>query len=410
MQERELQFRDLLQRIQKSPLYQAKLSGIEIEKLRLAQIDNLPLTRKDELRKAGAFGHLAVERKRVAQYHESFGTTGEPASSWFTLDDLAVGGTQLLSCGVRLNADDMVLIRFPYAMSLPAFLMQQACWQVGAGIVPASSRTAVTPYPRVLNLMRKLQVTVLVGLPREMELLAETSRLLDAKEENQPHLFPELRAICVAGELMSERRRKHIERLWGVPVFNMFGSTETANIAVMCEYGVMHVAEQDFIVEALTEDGTASVASGERGFAAITTLSHQASPLLRYFNNDVIALEEVHCPCGNTGRKLTHYGRSNDRIQFGNVVCDAADIQDAVYSLDPVPMAWLVEEQEQGLHFKLEIEGSVSAVQDMLSEQLHFPVTVESVPVGMMLDREELVRNVPSRKPIYIRKFEQDRR
>jgi phenylacetate-CoA ligase len=42
----------------------------------------------------------------------------------------------------------------------------------------------------------------------------------------------------------------------GVPVFNIYGSTETANIASMCEHGVLHVAEQDFVVEVLREDGS----------------------------------------------------------------------------------------------------------------------------------------------------------
>ncbi|GIQ66759.1 hypothetical protein PACILC2_53270 [Paenibacillus cisolokensis] len=241
--ERERKFKDLLARIRKSPLYKEKLSEYNLNGIGLDHIQTLPLTTKEDLRKAGAFGHLAVEMKEVAQYHESTGTTGEPSSSWFTQEDLRTGGRQLKDCGVRLTAEDLVLIRFPYAMALPAFLMQQAAWQSGAGVVPASGRTVVTPYPRVLQLMERLRVTVAAGLPREFELLAETARLIGSTPSNH---FPALRAICVAGELMSDKRREHIEKLWGVPVFNMYGSTETANIATMCENGVMHIVEQDF--------------------------------------------------------------------------------------------------------------------------------------------------------------------
>lgn len=154
-----------------------------------------------------------------------------------------IGGRQLKECGVRLTSEDLVLIRFPYAMALPAFLMQHAAWQTGAGVVPASGRTVVTPYPRVLSLMKHLSVTVLAGLPREMELLAEAARLGGSEPSKD---FPALRAICVAGELMSDKRREHIEKLWSVPVFNMYGSTETANIATMCENGTMHIVELDF--------------------------------------------------------------------------------------------------------------------------------------------------------------------
>src|SRR5690606_3633830 len=144
------------------------------------------------------------------------------------------GGRQWLECGVRLMPDDLVLIRFPFALALPGFLLQQAAWQCGAGVVPASGRTVMMPYPRVLRLIQRLQVTVLAGLPREMELIAETARLLGIDLIRD---LPSVRAILVAGELMGKGRRAHLERLWGVPVYNLYGSTETGNIAAMCEYG-----------------------------------------------------------------------------------------------------------------------------------------------------------------------------
>ena len=406
-EERERELRDLLTRIGNSPLYRHKLSGIDTERFGFSELRSLPLTTKDELRRAGPYGNLAVPVQEAAQYHESFGTTGEPSASWFAREDLETGGRQLKECGVNLSADDLVLVRFPYAMSLPAFLMQQACLQAGAGVVPASGRTVVTPYPRVLDLMRRLGVTVLAGLPREMELLAESARLLG----RQPTWdYPSLRAICVAGELTGDARRRHIETLWGVPVFNMYGSTETANIAVMCEHGTMHVSERDFIVEALKENGKEPVPEGARGYAAITTLSHRATPLLRYFNEDIVALSPHACPCGRPGAALAHYGRAKDRMTFGTTTLDAKDVQDAVYSLSPAPDAWLVIEQERGLHVLLDSHASerwsLDAAKARLTTLLRVPVTVEIAAEGALLDREELTRNEPSRKPVYIRRME----
>ncbi|MFC5700523.1 AMP-binding protein [Cohnella faecalis] len=405
MKSRERVFRELLERLTKSPLYIEKLGNRNVTRLSLAQIGLLPLTRKEELRRAGSFGHLAVDMREVAQYHESFGTTGEPSASWFTSKDLKTGGKQMRECGVGLNPDDLVLIRFPYAMSLPAFLMQHAARQAGAGVVPASGRTPVTPYPRVLELMRRLGVTIVAGLPREMELLAETARLLgsDIKKD-----YPDLRALCVAGELTGELRRQHIERLWGVPVFNLYGSTETGNIAAMCEHGIMHIVEKDFVVETLAEDGFAPVDPGAKGFAAITTLTHEASPLLRYFNEDVVSVEACACACGRTGSKLVHYGRAKDRIRFGEIVLDGKDIQDAVYSLVPAPDAWKAVEQADGIRFLLDShrrkEWSEEGVRARLSERLGVPVDVEFAAEGMLLDRDELVRNAPSKKPVYIQR------
>ncbi|WP_152394597.1 phenylacetate--CoA ligase family protein [Paenibacillus guangzhouensis] len=407
--EQEGKFKNFLVRLTKSPLYKDRLAKYNIDSIGMDHIQTLPLTTKEDLRNAGAFGHLAVKISEIAQYHESTGTTGEPSASWFTQEDMRVGGRQLQECGVRLTADDLVLIRFPYALALPAFLMQQAAWHTGAGVVPASGRTVVTPYPRVLNLMKRLQVTVLAGLPREMELLAEAARLigLDVFKD-----LPALRAICVAGELMSDKRKEYIEMLWGVPVYNMYGSTETANIAAMCEYGTMHIVEQDFCVEVLHEDGSGPVTQGERGFAAISTLSHQASPLLRYFNEDIISVEPSMCACGRTMGKLVHYGRSKDRIVIGDTILDAYDIQEAVYSLTPAPDAWKVLEHEDGLHVLLDShdagQWSKEDIQTRLSEKLHLPVTIQIITDATLLDRVGLLNNVPSTKPVYIQKRNKD--
>jgi phenylacetate-CoA ligase len=106
----------------------------------------------------------------------------------------------------------------------------------------------------------------------------------------------------------------------------------------MCEHGVMHVAEH--VVEVLREDGSGLAVPGERGIAVITTLSHQASPLLRYLNEDVITVEHGLYACGRNGSKLVHYyGQLKDRTRFGEVVLDERDVQDAIYSLAPYPTA-----------------------------------------------------------------------
>lgn len=405
--EREQKFRELLIRIQKSPLYGKKLASVNTSGIGLADIGKLPLTTKAELRNAGAFGHLAVEMREIAQYHESFGTTGEPSASWFTAEDFANGGRQMRECGVDLTADDLLLIRFPYSMSLPAFLMQNASWQAGAGVVPASSRTPVTPYPRVLELMKRLGVTVIAGLPREMELLAETARLSGMDPSRD---FPALRALCIAGELTSERRRAHIGNLWGCAVFNLFGSTETGNVAAMCKHGAMHIVERDFVVEVLCEDGVSPVANGKRGFAAITTLSHRASPLLRYFNEDVVSVESGLCACGRSGSRLVHYGRRKDRTVLGDVVLDGYDMQEAVYALQPPPDAWQAVERENGFHFILDSHRSAEWTEEMLRAQLsamlHVPVTVEIDTSDALLNRENLLHNTPSKKPVYIQRLD----
>jgi hypothetical protein len=52
-----------------------------------ADIAELPLTTKQDLRDNSALGMLAVDCKKVATYHESSGTSGEPTPSFYTTAD-----------------------------------------------------------------------------------------------------------------------------------------------------------------------------------------------------------------------------------------------------------------------------------------------------------------------------------
>lgn len=400
-------FTALYKRIGQAPLYQSKLLHISEEQWHLSRLEDLPLTTKEDIRATAPFGTLAVPMRQIAQYHESFGTTGTPTPSWFTAEDMETGGQQLLQSGVHLSADDVVLIRFPYALALPAHLMQRAALHVGATVVPASSRNLVTSYTRVLQLMQKLHVSVLAALPREVELLAETARLLGIDLQRD---FPHLRAICVAGELVVEGRRNYLQQDWKVPVYNFYGSTETANIATTCTEGVLHIAEEDFYVEVLDENLSEPVQWGQRGRAVVTTLSHQGSPLLRYDNRDIISVQQGICACGRTGRQLTHYGRLDDRLLVSGRMLDAKDIHDAVYDLVPVPVTWKVVQHQEQLQVRLESEQQgqwcEAELQQHFEHRLQVPVIVEVQRSGTILDRQHLLHIAQTGKPVYIEKEE----
>jgi phenylacetate-CoA ligase len=61
--ERARKFQEMNKRILKSPLYKRKLSDYALNGIGLSHIQTLPLTTKEDLRKAGIFGHLAVDMK-----------------------------------------------------------------------------------------------------------------------------------------------------------------------------------------------------------------------------------------------------------------------------------------------------------------------------------------------------------
>src|SRR5262249_25026737 len=154
----------------------------------------------------------AVKPEQLFQYHETFGTTGAPASSWLSREDFHSYATQINHAAVDFGERDRVLVRFPYAISVPAHIVTQAAHDRGACVIPAGARTPISPYPRVLHLMDKLQATVLCCLPTEAVWLAKAARVM---ERDPCRDFPALQALCVAGELLSPARQKRLSALWG---------------------------------------------------------------------------------------------------------------------------------------------------------------------------------------------------
>ncbi|WP_332693645.1 phenylacetate--CoA ligase family protein [Halalkalibacter lacteus] len=391
----------LLGKIKKSPFYQKKL----IEISRPHSIKDIPFTTKEELRRASKFDLLAVEAKFISHYHESSGTTGIPSTSWYTKNDLETGGKEIAASGIKLNEDDLILIRFPFSLYVPAFLVLQAAYYKNAAVIPASSRNTVATYTKVLELMTELKATVFAGIPRELELLAETASQLSL---NLHDALPNLRGILVAGELLSPCRKAYLEKQWGKPIYNLYGSTETGNIAKMCEYGVLHLSEENYLIEVYDEDLNQEKKIGEKGVAVITTLTNQGSPLLRYVSEDLVSLHNTNCKCGSNHLEVRHYGRLKDCLSYGSKTLSLYDFQEVIYSLEQIPIAWKVQEKDYGIEifmqYNEDLHQTKGAILEFLTEKIDIPGKIDLTLDKQLFDTSMLLNNDTSRKPVYIEK------
>ncbi|MBB4824766.1 phenylacetate-CoA ligase [Sporosarcina luteola] len=398
--DREIDVGVLLERVQQAPFYKKKLESVSPE----VPFKGLPFTTKDELRSLSMFDLLAVERRRISHFHESSGTTGIPSASWYTKRDLEIGGRDIGESGIQFTADDLVLIRFPFSLFLPAYLVLHAAYQSDAGVIPVSSRNTVTTYPKVLQLMAELEATVFAGIPRELELLAETARQMSI---NPLEAFPKLRGILVAGELMSPKRKAHLEKLWGRPVYNLYGSTETGNIARMCKFGKLHLSETHYHLEVLNSLLEAEVNLGQIGIGVITTLTKEGTPLLRYVTEDLVSLHESTCACGSLEKEIRHFGRAADCLTIDGIAVNLCDFQEAIYALDPVPIAWKIQEQENGFYAILQFAQPFLDSKEVIEDhfrQYNIPGTIAISLSEPLLDLSVLLDREISTKPIYIEK------
>ncbi|NMB24060.1 MAG: phenylacetate--CoA ligase family protein [Firmicutes bacterium] len=391
---------EMLARCLASSFYSTRIPSSSLRSL--TELKKLPLTKKDDLRQHSPYGFLAVPQNQVAVYHESFGTTGKPVSIWLTEQDLLDTASEIEACGVNLTPDDRVLIRYPYAISQVAHTFHLAARRQGACVIPVSSRSAISPFPRVVNMLRYLEVTVLAALPLQAILLAATAELMGLSPGRD---FPHLRAICTAGEPLTPGRRKFIEQLWHVPIFDNYGMTELGAVALDCAHGRLHPRLDDFVVELLDPDGETSVQLGDIGYLVVSTLRRRATPLLRYWTGDRVRLLRESCPCGAQYR-LEVRGRQEDCLEAAGQIFDLWDLEAMIDGILGKGL-WAVGLLENGgLHFvaenwSLEHKDPQATVLD-LEEQYQVPIKIDMVPKGVFYEPKALLTTGNIGKPRYV--------
>jgi len=115
--------------------------------------------------------------------------------------------------------------------------------------------------------------------------------------ERHGRRFPSLRFILTSYEFTSVTHRAIMERVFGVPVIDLYGSSETGHLLIETD-GVMRPSPETALLESTSADGI--------GELLVTTLTNPYLPLMRYEIGDYV--ERV------AGGYLVH-GRKRDALR-----------------------------------------------------------------------------------------------
>lgn len=125
---------------------------------------------------------------------------------------------------------------------------------------------------------------------------------------------PALRAIFTDSEGITVEQQRSVERAFGCPVFQGYGTGEVWTVATQCEHRRYHVLTRSAIVEILDDAGR-PVAPGETGQIIATDLTSAVTPFIRYRTGDLATLAPGPCPCGRHSPSWTAVeGRLDDRL------------------------------------------------------------------------------------------------
>lgn len=239
---------------------------------------------KQELREAG--NRLLLGGKTRPQWRSSAssGSTGEPfrvhyePRAWSMLKHL-VKLRARHACGMG-PADRVVLLdAIPVGGSRAGL----------AGASRVARISVLQPAAAITAEMAGLAPDTVYGLPSA---LLEVAAVLRARGDRLA-----VARIFTSGELLRRPVRDALADAFQAQVFDIYGSSETKEIAWQCPAGGMHVNSDVVRLEVLDEAGQ-PVADGMEGELVATLLVNRAMPLVRYRLGDRGTLLLRRCGCG----------------------------------------------------------------------------------------------------------------
>lgn len=142
-----------------------------------------------------------------------------------------------------------------------------------------------------VDIYNKYKPNVIVSYPSPLYHIAEY-----IKKNNIKIWKP--KGIITSSETLFPFQRESIEKVFGVKIFNRYGSREFGHIGAECEnHKGLHINTDRFILE-IVDANENLCKHGELGEIVITDLDNYVFPLIRYKIGDLGILTERVCTCG----------------------------------------------------------------------------------------------------------------
>ncbi len=400
--ERDELVREAVARARRSPFYSRHLAGSGVRGR--ADLTRLPLTTKDHLRDASPYGMLIVPPHEAWHYYETSGTTGEPIATWCGLSEIQRMGALVRDMVPELSEPTILLNRFPLFAPV-SFVFEEALRAAGACHIAAGNLSWDVPFSRVLDFIKRLNVTALSSLPFEPMLLRELARVegLDMQRD-----LGSLKVIFAGGAILPPAMRRVIRKDWGARVVEIYGSNETLLLGVSCTADRLHLCHELLELEVLDPRSHQPVPPGQLGVLTVTSLVHGVLPLVRYFTGDLVRVSEEPCTCGRAGITAECYGRYSEVIEQGGESLTPYELLDAAYEFADAldTRVFFIVVLKRGLRLLIEVSNEAQAhavgpVQP-LSQRVRITIRVEYLCENDVMDRSALFRGPKIYKPTQI--------
>ncbi len=333
-------------------------NNINIENIKsVKDIQNLPFTTKEDLRKSYPYDMFAVPLKDIVRIHSTSGTTGKPIVVGYTRNDLQIW-TSLIArvlTAVDITEHDFVQIAFNYSLASAALGFHYGAEKIGASVIPSSSENI----NRQIMVMKDYKTTALISTPGYA--------LHIAKVIEEMNMHPEeldLKTGLLGAEPWSDNLRSNIEKSLHIKAYDNYGLTELIGPGVSFECEMrngLHINEDHFIVEIIDPKTLKPLSFGEEGEMVFTTITKQGFPLIRYRTGDISSLMEGKCSCGRTLIRMNRLsGRNDDMMIIDGINIFPSQIEEAMLQIEGIePHYQIILDRKEGAEtIEIQVEAS----------------------------------------------------
>ena len=305
-------------------------AGVRPADLRtLADLAHFPFTGKADLRHNYPFGMFAVPRPEVSRIHASSGTTGRPTVVGYTAADLDIWSDlmarSLWAAGVRPG--NRVHVAYGYGLFTGGLGAHYGAERLGCTVIPMSGG------------MTERQVQLIADFEPEAIMVTPSYMLTILDAMQHAGLDPaqcSLRIGVFGAEPWTEQMRTELEGRLGIDAVDIYGLSEVMGPGVAQECvetkDGLHIWEDHFypeIIDPLTGEVLPDGAEGELVF---TSLTKQATPVIRYRTRDLTRLLPGTARTMRRMQKIT--GRTDDMIILRGVNLFPTQIEELILGID----------------------------------------------------------------------------
>jgi phenylacetate-coenzyme A ligase PaaK-like adenylate-forming protein len=317
---------------ERSPFHAERLSGVDPRSFEPADLPQLPVMHKAEM--MDRFDGVVTDRRLRRRHLEELiaATRDEPMPAFGEYLALTSGGSSGLRGIFTFDAPALaefllctsrVMLAGAAAMGPPPADLRGAMLAAGTpihatavgrliatGPVPFTSIPATLPSDRIVDQIRDLDPHLLIGYPSVLARLA--------REQNAGRLDIHPFGITSSAENLSTEVRRLIEDAFGVPVIDLFGSSEGLMGLSYPGDETLNLASDCCIDEFVDEDDQPVAPFEPAAAILLTNLYNHVQPLIRYRIDDRFVQQPFVPEHGHVRAKVD--GRASDTLRWGDVV------------------------------------------------------------------------------------------